>query len=402
MAGRTGTDLGRDEGAKTKKGNPLKARKFRFHALAAAVALLASTWTTGVTLAQGDPSADEGGPQNPGEQTTVIRYGPYDIEAAASTAHEDHVHTGSQIVSDVEKPCEDCYITSARPDLVNEDGETVGLDTGAMLHHINLLNTDEDRSDATCPDIDPLGQRFFGSGDERTFHHFPPGYGYQVDSGAWNLIWEGSNHSTEPLTVSFEVTFTWVPASEPGMTDVEPIWFDVDQCGDSLIDVPAGESSAEWTWNANRSGEMIVLGGHQHGNSMTGGGTHVTITNETTGDLLCDSVAGYGETSMYVDPHGTEWLSSMSVCGNSEEFESLGTVSEGDQVTITGYYDQIEATGNQMGIAVGFMTGAPASGDGDGNGGDGNGRDDAAGSAGGNPRPGAPAPPIPGTPGFTG
>lgn len=379
--------------------------------IATAVALLASTWSTGASLAQDDhehdvehghddpaPEDRGDGASQPDEQTTVVQYGPYDIEGASGDGHHGHAHSGDQIELGIEKPCDDCYITGMRPDLVTEAGESVGISTGPMLHHMVLFNDETGRSDATCvAPVGLLGQRFFASGDERTPVSLPEGYGYRVGDGSWNFIWDLANHSTEPQTVYYQVTFDWVPAAEADLTDVEPVWFDVDQCADSTVELPAGQSTADWTWPANRSGEMVLLFGHQHGNSADGGGDHLTVTNETTGEELCDSVAGYGETPMYVDHHEVEWLSSMSVCGGGGELDVLGAVNEGDQVTVTGYYDQIEATDDQMGIAIGYMVeDAP----GDGGGSEEPPGDD--GASGGNGGVATAAPPIRGEPGFTG
>ena len=57
----------------------------------------------------------------------------------------------------------------------------------------------------------------------------------------------------------------WIPASQAGaITKMEPVWFDVDQCGDSEVSVPAGPSTKSYSWTVNRPGKIIGLGGHIH------------------------------------------------------------------------------------------------------------------------------------------
>lgn len=329
-------------------------------ALTTVVVMLTSTWGADTGSAQEIPDhgpvedpPDPG--KNPGEQQTVVQYGPYTAQAAPAG---EHWHSGNQIRNNVEKPCSNCYITSMTAALVDTNGNDVGNSEGLQLHHMVLFN--REKVDPTCQVGFPIplgllfGQRFFASGDERTVIEFPEGYGYSVGSGNFNLIWELANMMPQSRQVYYQVTYNWVPASTP-MTDLEPIWFDIDQCGASAVNVPAGQSTREWTWTVNRPGALAVIGGHTHANDAGGGGTNVTITNETTGELLCDSVAGLGETGMYTDMMGRDWLSSMSKCGGEDDYDPVGMLDTGDQVTITGHYDQSEAWSNQMGIAIGYV-----------------------------------------------
>lgn len=338
-----------------------KKRVYTIAALAAVAVLMTSTWGTGVGSAQGIPDhgpvehpPDPG--KNPNEQQTVVQYGPYTAQAAPEG---DHWHSGNQIQNNVEKPCDNCYITSMTAALTDLSGNDVGVSEGLQLHHMVLFN--RQKTDPTCQVGLPIplgllfGQRFFASGDERTVMEFPEGYGYSVGTGNFNLIWELANMMPQQQQVYYEVTYNWVPASTP-MTDLEPIWFDIDQCGVSATNVPAGQSTRSWTWNVNRPGALTNIGGHQHGNDMDGGGVDIEIVNETTGELLCDSVAGYGETGMYVGGHDDAgWLSSMSKCGGAEEYDPVGMLSTGDQVTINAHYDQNRAFPDQMGIVMGWV-----------------------------------------------
>jgi hypothetical protein len=238
-------------------------------------------------------------------------------------------------------------------DLVYADGRRAGYNTNAQLHHMVLANWSWGRSDATCNIGYPFplglmfGQRFFASGDERTRIYFPAGYGYRVDAfDTWNLIYELAGMTAEPQNVYIKMSYDYVPASTPGMKNVEPIWFDVAQCGFSEISRPAGRSQASWAWNVNRPGRIVAIGGHLHD-----GGENIAIRNDTTGQLICDSRAGYGESPLYVDHHGEGHISSMSACIGPE----VATVANGQRVTQTANYNMPEAVDDQMGITMAFV-----------------------------------------------
>jgi Stress up-regulated Nod 19 len=309
----------------------------------------------------------------PGEQEREILYGPYTFQAAppSSGDQHNHWHSGNQFSFLIQKPCDNCYITGMQARLVGPDrtstvGHTPG---GALLHHMVLFNTDFDKTDATCEWGIPFplgglfGQRFFASGDERTPIYFPPGYGYRVGTGSWTLIWEGAHSETTPKQIYYAVKYRFMPASA-NLKNVEPIWFDVAQCGFSTFAAPAGPSTKSWTWTVNRPGAILGAGGHLHD-----GGVNLVMRNDSTGRVLCDSRAGYGETPLYVDSHGGRHLSSMSICGGPG-YNPIDTVTNGQRITITGHYDMPQAVNDQMGIAIAYI-GEPSAGGGGGGGGSG-------------------------------
>ena len=80
-----------------------------------------------------------------GVQVTTVRYGPFVLPPAGKGGDADHANV---VLPDVARPCEDCFITRAEPDLVYEDGTPANLDTGLMLHHAVFFNTG--RPDTTC------------------------------------------------------------------------------------------------------------------------------------------------------------------------------------------------------------------------------------------------------------
>jgi hypothetical protein len=365
---------------------------WRALALAVGVSLLAWGMGTSASQAQMHHGGHHGGhdttvttgqpgtttttrPLQPGEQTTAVQYGPYNIQAAPPAdpgQPHSHVHSGNQFAFNVQKPCTNCFITGMRARLVGADRTTeVGHgNRGLQLHHMVLFNQDPARQDATCYLGVPFplglmfGQRFFASGDERTPSIMPPGYGYYQGNSSWNLIWDLASASTTPETVYYEVKFTWIPAAQAtGFKNVEPIWFDIAQCGFSTFNVPAGRSQRSWTWTVNRPGAILGVGGHVHD-----GGINLEVRNDSTGRVICDSRAGYGETPLYVDDHGGQHLSSMSTCGGQATYNPADVVTNGQRITITSYYDMPQAVDDQMGISIAYI-GEPSAGGGGGTGG---------------------------------
>jgi hypothetical protein len=134
---------------------------------------------------------------------------------------------------------------------------------------------------------------------------------------------------------------TWVPDSTPGMKPVRPVWLDEDNCGDSSYPVPAGPSNKVWRWTSTLTGRVILAGGHVHN-----GGIKVVFGNETTGQHLCTSYAGYG-----TNPAFQGSVESMSTC----IWDRLGTVRAGEVLSIDTYYDPPEAQPDVMGIVLAYV-----------------------------------------------
>jgi hypothetical protein len=250
-----------------------------------------------------------------------------------------------------QKPCTNCYITGMRASLKYADGRTAGWSTDAQLHHMVLFNSSWGRQDATCSGqfLGFLGERFFASGDERTPMPTIGSYGYYVGAwDNWTMIYELANHNVTPQNTIIEMTYDWVPATTPGMRQLDPVWLDVDQCGFSQYSIPAGPSSRTYDWTVNRPGRLIGLGGHLHDY-----GVNLTVRNETTGRMLCDSRAGYGESPLYIGHHGDAHLSSMSICANAN---GVDTLTNGQRVRMTANYNAPAAVNDAMGIAILYIS----------------------------------------------
>ena len=54
-----------------------------------------------------------------GLQQTIVRYGPFVLPPAGKGGDMDYANV---VVPNVAKPCEDCFIVRAEPDLVYDDG----------------------------------------------------------------------------------------------------------------------------------------------------------------------------------------------------------------------------------------------------------------------------------------
>lgn len=276
----------------------------------------------------------------------------------------------------VNKPCSDCYITQFKPNLVFADGSLANMSTGVMLHHV--VNMNVKKPDVTCPPgfsgmINQLGlvaggnQRFFASGNERTILTLASGYGYRVSSSdQWALIYDLENSNPTPVTVYFEYTFTWVSS---GKTATRPLWFDIDQCEDSELNTPAGYSDIQWSWNIDRSGTIVTIGGHVHDHGISTG-----LYNVSKNANVFTSIAGYEAGSMHrpagpgsgadvahpanVNTVTSDPLGLMTYEGHLADMTTgnpAKTVSKGNTLRLHTQYNRPDPGEGDMGIMIGFM-----------------------------------------------
>ncbi len=279
----------------------------------------------------------------PDPEVTEVRYGPFALGPAGAGGDLDF---GNMVMPNVPKPCDDCFILAAEPDLIYPDGSSANLDTGVMLHHAVFFNPAN--RDTTCGDDEffrNLGERFLASGNERTKRRFPPGFGYHLGAGPVNAVFHIMNHSSEPKTVFFRYKVTWLPATTEGINPVTPVWLDMANCRTSEYSVPAGPSSSHWTWKSTITGRIVWTAGHVHD-----GGIRTTLTNASTGRHVCTAWAGYGTKPAYM---GT--IESMSTCA----WDALGTVREGETLDLESVYNASEAADDVMGIMVAYVWQTP-------------------------------------------
>jgi hypothetical protein len=295
-------------------------------------------------LAVGGLPGTSGATTTPSGTLTEVRYGPFGLAPAGAGGDLDHANV---VLADVPKPCEDCYILSAVPDLVYPDGTSANLDTGVMLHHAVFFNSGE--LDTTCGRdwfFRNLGERFLASGNERTARSFPSGYGYHLGTSPVNAVFHVMNHSDAPKTVFFSYKIRWVPASEAaGIRPVTPLWLDMNNCRDSEYSVPAGPSSSHWQWQSTVTGRIVWTAGHVHT-----GGVRTTLTNKSSGQHVCTAWASYGTKPAYM---GT--IESMSTC----VWDGLATLRAGDVLDLEGAYRASEPVPDAMAIMVAYIWETP-------------------------------------------
>jgi hypothetical protein len=202
-----------------------------------------------------------------------------------------------------------------------------------------------------------MGERFFASGNERTRGILPAPYGYRVGGGDWwTGVFEIMNMTGAPQTVWFDFRVHYLPASDARVKAVTPVWLDEDDCQDSQYSIPSGASTTSWDWTSSLTGRVVFAAGHVHN-----WGRSIALTNTSTGEKMCKSVAGYGTKPEY---QGN--IESMNTC----VWDRIGTVRRGETMRISATYDSPTARDDVMGIMVAYVfettdleggTSAPAS-----------------------------------------
>lgn len=294
------------------------------------------------------PSSSRGGASpapKPRGQVATLLYGPFVLPGTGVVGDAMHREAAisNRILPAMAPPCVDCFVTSMTPDLVYADGTSANLDTGPMLHHTVIF--DPTRDDPTCGrgsgTVGFIGNRIFASGNERTPMIMPEGYAIRVDRPWWAGIFEIMNDSPTPNLVFFKMTVTYLPDNDTSVKPVTPVWLDVDNCGDSQFTVPKGESHSKWRWKSTLTGRVVGAGGHVHN-----GGISITMSNSSTNQRMCTSIAGYGTKPEYVGN-----IESMTACWH----DRLGVVRKGEYLMLDAYYNSMTPQDNVMGIVMAFV-----------------------------------------------
>ena len=182
-----------------------------FGSFVCAIVLLAGGGTASAELVDSEELGD-------GVQRLTYRIGPIEV----TTGQNRIVYKG---ITAAERPPVDGYITAFRPNLVKPDG-TVPKSSRIMFHHGVWINIS--RRDATA---NRMGERFIGTGEEKTEVVFPPGFGYfHKGTDGWLLNHMIHNLVPAPATLYITYEIDFVPETSPaaeGMRGVRPIWMDV-------------------------------------------------------------------------------------------------------------------------------------------------------------------------------
>lgn len=187
----------------------------------------------------------------PSVHKATVTYGPFPTMPSMG-----HGAGGNFSRANLAKPCEDCPLVGMVPELREADGSRANFDTGAMLHHVVFFNHSAD--DATCS---RWSERFFASGNERTPTVLPRGYGYDVSAGDdWSLITHLMNMSDQPKDLSIEVAFYYVKDAA-ALTGVKPFWLDINNCGNSEYETPAGvhTEARDFTVSPAMAGRLVAI-----------------------------------------------------------------------------------------------------------------------------------------------
>jgi hypothetical protein len=282
-----------------------------------------------------------------GVKSKTVRYGPFNAMGMSmgsgmsmSSMNMFNMQGSMQdfFPANIQKPCGNCYIVGMVPDLVYPNGKVANYNTGVMLHHLVVFNTSQ--RDTTCPS---WAQRVFASGNERTDYVLPAGYGYYISpTDRWSMLTELMNMSMKMQTVETQITFYYVPASAR-LHSVLPLWLDENQCGNSEYKIPAGHSVKRWTYQvpASIAGNIVAIGGHLHDY-----GTHISLTDTTSGQMICNAKAGYGANMDYMGN-----IDSMSGCVGTP----VARIHAGDTLRLDSFYNSPMAEKGVMGIMVAYV-----------------------------------------------
>jgi hypothetical protein len=112
-------------------------------------------------------------------------------------------------------------------------------------------------------------ERFWASGNERTPIRFADwnitDAGYRMAKGdILSMIVDLMNMNKQDQTIYVSITYDYFDGKPAGMSEVKPIWLDVDQCGFSEARAKSqngGYMVTSAPWKTTVSGEILGMGG---------------------------------------------------------------------------------------------------------------------------------------------
>lgn len=151
-----------------------------------------------------------------------------------------------------------------------------------------------------------------------------------------------------PADAIMTITYEYIPSPPPSFAHVQMLWLDIGKAGGCKgSDMPAFANStfnySSMAWTAPTDGRVTFMVSHLHD-----GGTHINIKNND--NVVCDSVAKYGQTPAYIGAmpmsmnmtmngmtmemnKTVEDISSISTCSN------VGMIKAGDKWSLEAYYN---------------------------------------------------------------
>ncbi len=188
----------------------------------------------------------------------------------------------------------------------------------------------------------------------------PEGFGYYWDyqpppqapyyKPVWamntHLMWMHKGYSPD-IYIRLNLGFTPDPVGD-SLIDIVPVWFDIDNCGDSEWDVPGPKQpgknyKATWEYTMPQGGQFIAMGGHLHD-----GGRQLGLFNVTRNEEVFTSKATYKGKTLSDAGFDLRKMSTFS------GFPGVD-VSEGDVLRLTAVYDHSKNWKDVMGIMIGAL-----------------------------------------------
>lgn len=262
----------------------------------------------------------------------TVRVGPLDLPADAS-------HEAAPQAPDLhlEIPF-DGWLTAYRPRLVDGDGDPL---PGRLLHHVAFWNTE--RSAVLCPGSE---EHIFGAGGEMNEWPPLPGIGYGVERGDTirisTMFHNPTDRAREETWLEVDVRYDREAEGREPLTNVYPLWFDVQECGDSAYDLEPGENVTTGEFTMPFSGTLLGVGGHLHDHAR---------------ELRLHDVSADEEIAR-LEPELDERGRILSVPVVPFLLEGGVPLEEGDTIRVTARYDnptdrRLEV--GAMGIVVGYF-----------------------------------------------
>jgi hypothetical protein len=189
--------------------------------------------------------------------TVTLRVGPMTLPA-----NTDHMKMPQPPDLVWEVPM-DGWLLAYHPRLVDAGGNAV---PGTPLHHTAFWN--ENRADFLCPNKE---EHIFGAGSEMTDWAEVPGYGYHVQKGdkirIETMVYNPTATSYDKVYLEVRIPYAdnaGTLSSRNIILNVYPAWMDVNSCGDSSYNLPAGKSEKTGTVTVKYDGVLLGVGGHLH------------------------------------------------------------------------------------------------------------------------------------------
>jgi len=190
---------------------------------------------------------------NEAAHVITLREGPMNLPAHTS-------HTRAAQPPDVTWTIPiDGWLLGYTPKLVDAAGGAV---PGTLLHHTAFWNVN--RPDFLCKNKE---EHIFGAGSEMSVWPPIPGYGYRVQKGDQirieTMVYNPTARSYPSVWLEVAIQFLPITSSSP-VKSVYPSWIDVQECGNSGYDLPAGKSTKTGFVTLVYSGTLLGVGGHLH------------------------------------------------------------------------------------------------------------------------------------------